>query len=206
MAAAQLLLTQMGISPADLVTPDTRMPTFEEVIPQVRARLSEGTLRTYKTQFEHLLAHWAQRRLEEPTKADFEEMAAGIQANTRLNRTSRGETSAVEHFISTTRCVYRYAEDTGWIRPVDNYRGSRPRHCMVLPTMGSVSWIGMSWLGQSVHVLASDVMAARELVFPSIGPTTATRRLCPWSAALVPSPHTPDRVAPSGVRKRMPIR
>ncbi|MGK8489646.1 hypothetical protein [Nocardia asiatica] len=68
-AAARLLLTQMGISPADLVTPDTRMPTFEEVIPQVRARLAEGTLRTYNTHFEHLLAFWAQRRLDEPTIA-----------------------------------------------------------------------------------------------------------------------------------------
>ncbi|MFG3621260.1 tyrosine-type recombinase/integrase [Nocardia sp. NPDC047654] len=128
-AAARLLLTQMGISAADLVTPDTRMPTFEEVIPQVRARLSEGTLRTYNTHFEHLLAHWAQRRLDEPTKADFEEMAARIQANTRVNRASRGGTSAVEHFISATRCIYRYAEDTGWIRPVDN-----PARRLTMPT------------------------------------------------------------------------
>ncbi|MGY5311774.1 tyrosine-type recombinase/integrase [Nocardia gipuzkoensis] len=128
-AAARLLLTQMGISPADLVTPGTRIPTFSEVIPKVRARLSEGTLRTYNTHFEHLLARWAERRLDEPTKADLEEMAAGIQAGARVNRASRGGTSAVEHFISATRCVYRYAEDTGWIRPSDN-----PARQLSMPT------------------------------------------------------------------------
>ncbi|WP_267465351.1 hypothetical protein [Nocardia abscessus] len=36
-------------------------------------------------------------------------MAASIQANARVDRASRGGTSAVEHFISATRCVYRYA-------------------------------------------------------------------------------------------------
>ncbi|MFI9414143.1 hypothetical protein [Nocardia gamkensis] len=44
-----MLLTQISVSPADLVTPDTRMPTFEKVIPQVRARPSEDTMRTYNT-------------------------------------------------------------------------------------------------------------------------------------------------------------
>lgn len=46
-----------------------------------------------------------------------------------MNRASRGGTSAVEHFISATRCVYRYAEDTGWIRPVDN-----PARQLSMPT------------------------------------------------------------------------
>ncbi|MEV0769617.1 tyrosine-type recombinase/integrase [Nocardia salmonicida] len=119
-AAARLLLTQMGLSPADLVIPDAQMPTFGELIPKVRARLSEGTLRTYNTHFDHLLAQWANCGLDEPSKTDLEEIASRIQADARVNRASRGGTSAVEHFISATRCVYRYAEDTGWIRPSDN--------------------------------------------------------------------------------------
>ncbi|WP_363189008.1 transposase [Nocardia farcinica] len=43
-AAARLSLAQMGISPADLVAPGTTTPTFAEVIPKARARLSPGTL------------------------------------------------------------------------------------------------------------------------------------------------------------------
>ncbi|WP_433710172.1 hypothetical protein ACQP2U_27920 [Nocardia sp. CA-084685] len=48
-AAARVLLTQMGISPADLITTGAAVPTFGEVIPKVKARLSAGTLRTYNT-------------------------------------------------------------------------------------------------------------------------------------------------------------
>lgn len=35
-AAARLLLAQMGISPADLITAATLAPTFAEIIPKVR--------------------------------------------------------------------------------------------------------------------------------------------------------------------------
>ncbi|WP_109526752.1 MULTISPECIES: tyrosine-type recombinase/integrase [Nocardia] len=120
LAAARLLLTQMGISPADLVAPGTAVPTFAEVIPRVRARLSPGTLRTYDTHFTHLLTHCAERRLDEPEKAEFEDMARRIQTEARTNRASRGGTGAAENFVSALRCIYRFAEDSGWIRPVDN--------------------------------------------------------------------------------------
>ncbi|MGY2126380.1 tyrosine-type recombinase/integrase [Nocardia gipuzkoensis] len=140
LAAARLLLTQMGISPADLVHPGTTVPTFAEVIPKVRARLSPGTLRTYDTHFTHLLTHWAERRLDEPEKAEFEDMARRIQAEARTNRASRGGTGAAENFVSALRCVYRFAEDSGWIRPVDNPARRiarptrRPSHRYAIPS------------------------------------------------------------------------
>ncbi|UGT69595.1 hypothetical protein LTT66_05220 [Nocardia gipuzkoensis] len=71
-AAARLLLTRMGISPADLVTTGEAVPTFGEVIPKVRARLSPGTLRTYNTHLQRLLDTWSDRRLDEPTKTDLD--------------------------------------------------------------------------------------------------------------------------------------
>jgi len=120
LAAARLLLTQMGISPTDLVTPGTNAPTFAEVIPQVRTRLSPGTLRTYDTHFTHLLTHWADRRLDEPQKAELEDMARRTPSEARTSRASRGGTGAAENFVSALRCVYRFAEDSGWIRPADN--------------------------------------------------------------------------------------
>ncbi|WP_280453609.1 tyrosine-type recombinase/integrase [Nocardia brasiliensis] len=129
LAAAKLLLEQMGISPADLVAGTTAVPTFAEVIPQVRTTLAPGTLRTYNAGLTRLEDTWGERRLDEPTKADFEEMARDIQAGARVNRASRGGTSAVEHFISAARCVYRYAEDKGWIRPADN-----PARRLTMPT------------------------------------------------------------------------
>ncbi|MEV6254738.1 site-specific integrase [Nocardia sp. NPDC051911] len=139
-AAARLLLTQMGISPADLVTSSANVPTFGEVIPKVRARLSAGTRRTYNTHFEHLLHAWRDHRLDQPTKTDLDEMARTIQANARINRASRGGTSAAEHFVSAARCVYRFAEDSGWIRPSDNPARQltmpvrRPSHRYAIPS------------------------------------------------------------------------
>ncbi|PPJ27838.1 hypothetical protein C5E45_16305 [Nocardia nova] len=54
------------------------------------------------------------------TRPDLDELADAIRSSARINRASRGGTSAVEHFVSYVRCVYRYAEDHGWIRPADN--------------------------------------------------------------------------------------
>ena len=120
LAAARFLLAQMGISPADLIATPTLAPTFAEVIPQVRKRLSPGTTRTYGTHFNTLESRWGQRSLNEPTPHELDELAHTIRLNARTNRASRGGTSAAEHFVSAVRCVYRYAEGAGWIRPQDN--------------------------------------------------------------------------------------
>ncbi|MEV5650528.1 tyrosine-type recombinase/integrase [Nocardia sp. NPDC052254] len=119
-AAARVLLAQMGISPADLVDTTALVPTFADVVPQVRATLRPGTMRTYDAHLRRLETQWATRRLDKPTQADLEAMARAVQERARANRASRGGGSAVEHFVSAVRCVYRYAESTGWIRPSDN--------------------------------------------------------------------------------------
>ncbi|WP_433716813.1 hypothetical protein ACQP2U_33405 [Nocardia sp. CA-084685] len=42
---------------------------------------------------------------------------------------TRNGTSAREHFISTARCLYRYAEDNNWIHPTRN-----PARHLAIPT------------------------------------------------------------------------
>ncbi|WP_084477105.1 tyrosine-type recombinase/integrase [Nocardia ignorata] len=110
----------MGISAADLVDATPMAPTFGEVIPRVRARLSTGTARTYGTHLDLLESLWPNRPLNEPTLHELEELARKVKANACPNRASRGGTSAVEHYVSTVRHIYRYAEEAGWIRPQDN--------------------------------------------------------------------------------------
>lgn len=119
MAAARLLLSQMGIAPFDLVA-GTSAPTFAEVVPKVRTTLTPGTLRTYDTHLSWLEKHWDDRRLDEISKLDLEQRAREVQAGARASRASWGRGSAVEHFVGAVRCVYRYAEDSGWIRRADN--------------------------------------------------------------------------------------
>ncbi|MGW6729632.1 tyrosine-type recombinase/integrase [Nocardia sp. NPDC055029] len=120
LAAARLLLTQMGISATDLIGATPVAPTFAEVIPHVRARLSAGTARTYGTHLDLLESMWPDRPLNEPTRHELEDLARAVKANARTNRASRGGNSAVEHYVSAVRHVYRYAEEAGWIRPQDN--------------------------------------------------------------------------------------
>ncbi|MCX4097942.1 tyrosine-type recombinase/integrase [Nocardia sp. alder85J] len=119
-AAARVLLSQMGLSPADLVGSAAPAPTFAEIVPLVAATLSPGTLRTYNTHFTRLLNLWSDRRLDEVSKTDLEEQSRAVQAGARRDRRSGTGSSAAEHFVTATRCVYRYAEDKGWIRPADN--------------------------------------------------------------------------------------
>ncbi|WP_280231045.1 hypothetical protein [Nocardia cyriacigeorgica] len=85
-AAARLLLAQMGISPADFVTSPTSTPTFGEVIPKVRSRLSAGTLRTHNSAFNHLLDKWSDTRIDAISKDDLEQMKRAIQSGARVNR------------------------------------------------------------------------------------------------------------------------
>ncbi|MEU6585933.1 site-specific integrase [Nocardia sp. NPDC046763] len=118
-AAARLLLSQIGIAPADLVA-ESSAPTFAEVVPKVRTTLTPGTLRTYDTHLSWLKKHWHDRRLDEISKLDLEQRAREVQAGARASRASRGGGSAVEHFVGAVRCVYRYAEDSGWVRRADN--------------------------------------------------------------------------------------
>ncbi|WP_051161775.1 tyrosine-type recombinase/integrase [Nocardia brevicatena] len=129
LAAARLLLTQLGLAPADLLTPTVSVPTFAEIVPVVRATLGPGTRRTYGTHLDRLEQCWGDRRLDQVSKPDLDELAHSIRSTARINRASRGGAGAVEHFVSTVRCVYRYAEQKGWIRPADN-----PARTLVRPT------------------------------------------------------------------------
>ncbi len=119
LAAARVVLAQMGISPADLAAPAIRVPTFAEVIPQVRATLTPGTLRTYNTHFARLLDRWPDRRLDEPSAGELQALVMEVTRNAATNRASRGGRGAGENFVAAVRCLYRFAENR-WISPADN--------------------------------------------------------------------------------------
>ncbi|MFX0581070.1 tyrosine-type recombinase/integrase [Nocardia nepalensis] len=128
-AAARVLLTQMGISPADLVATCTEVPTFGQIVPAVRQRLTPGTRRTYGTHLDRLEREWTNRHLDDVSKPELDEMTELVRTTSRVNRASRGGATAAQHFVSAARCVYRYAEEKGWIRPSDN-----PAQQLAMPT------------------------------------------------------------------------
>jgi hypothetical protein len=122
LAAARVLLQRMGISLDDLVQtgPQAPMPTFADYVPKVRAAVSAGLLKAYGTYWNKVVAEWGDRRLDEPTPTEIEQMRVLVQATVVARRNARGGRSAAEHLVAAMRCLYRRAVMDGLIREADN--------------------------------------------------------------------------------------
>ena len=121
--AARLLLSRLGVSPADLLaaSPDRApAPTFAEYIPVVRMAVADGTRRVYGSYWNRILQHWGTRRLDEPTPSEINQLVEYTKTHTVARRNARGGRSAAEHLIAALRCIYRYAENDGYIKTADN--------------------------------------------------------------------------------------
>ncbi|MEU1398582.1 site-specific integrase [Micromonospora zamorensis] len=121
--AARLLLARMGISPADLVDAASDRPpapTFAEYVPVVSAAVSDGTRRAYGSYWKRVLEHWGERRLDEPTPSEIEQLAEYAKTHVVARRNARGGRSAAEHLIAALRCLYKRAVADGYVAAADN--------------------------------------------------------------------------------------
>ncbi|SCG69660.1 Site-specific recombinase XerD [Micromonospora halophytica] len=121
--AARLLLSRMGISPADLVAAASDRPpapTFAEYVPVISAAVSDGTRRAYGSYWKRVLEQWGQRRLDEPTPSEIEQLAEYTKTHVVARRNARGGRSAAEHLIAALRCLYKRAVADGYVAAADN--------------------------------------------------------------------------------------
>jgi hypothetical protein len=121
--AARLLLTRLGVSPADLLaTVEERAPapTFAEYVPVVAAAVTDGTRRVYGSYWNRIVEHWGSRPLDEPTPSEIQQLAEHTKTHVVSRRNARGGRSAAEHLIAALRCVYRHAENDKHIAAADN--------------------------------------------------------------------------------------
>lgn len=121
--AARVLLARLGISPADLLTASqsqVRVPTFGEYVPIVSAAVTPGTRRMYGTYWSRVLEQWVQRRLDEPTPSDIHALVEHTKTHVVVRRNAHGGRSAAEHLIAALRCLYRHAENDGYISAANN--------------------------------------------------------------------------------------
>ncbi|MGW4393824.1 tyrosine-type recombinase/integrase [Amycolatopsis nivea] len=121
--AARLLLSKMGLTPADLLDnpePRTEMPTISAYIPVVAKSLSPATARSYAPYWAQAEAAWGDRRLDEPTPSEIKQLAEASRANALVRANSRGGRSAMENFIAALRCLYRHAVDDGLLTELQN--------------------------------------------------------------------------------------
>lgn len=130
--AARLLLQRIGVTPQQLLQPEAStepVPTFGEYIGRVSDAVSSGTRRAFSTYWNRILVVWRDRRLDEPTALEIQQLAESTKTAAVPRRNSRGGRSAAEHLIASLRCVYRYAVADGLIAESDNpaTRVSKPR-------------------------------------------------------------------------------
>jgi integrase len=122
--AALLLLTKLGLSPADLLagTGPARptVPTFAEFVPQVAAAVTAGTLKAYGSYWNRVVEHWGGRRLDEPTPLEIEHLGKQLRAGRVIRRNGRGGACAEENYVAAMRCLYRRAIANGVLTQTDN--------------------------------------------------------------------------------------
>jgi integrase/recombinase XerC len=130
--AARLLLSRMGISPADLVDgplPHRAGPTFAEYVPVVAQAVTTASRRAYGSYWNKLIDAWGTRRLDEPTPTEIEQLAERIRATMVVRSNTRGGNGAVENFLTALRCLYNHAVADGHLAEADNpaRRVDKPR-------------------------------------------------------------------------------
>ena len=121
--AALLILERMGLSPDDLTAaPRQRppVPTFADYVPVVSATVTGGTRKAYGSYWNRVVEQWGTRRLDEPTPSEIKQLVAYVRANTVPRRNARGGRSAAENLIAALRCLYKHAEEDGFISERDN--------------------------------------------------------------------------------------
>ena len=121
--AALLLLSRMGITPADLLggaASRPPAPTFAEYIPVVSRAVPEASRRAYGTYWNKVIDTWGSRRLDEPTPSEINQLGEHVRGTAVLRRNGRGGNSAVENLITALRCLYRHAVADGLIDERNN--------------------------------------------------------------------------------------
>ncbi len=128
--AALLLLSRLGITPADLLgaTPDRPpAPAFAEYIPVVADAVSAGTRRVYASYWRRILEQWGERRLDEPDPSEIKRLVDYVKTHVVARRNARGGRSAAEHLIAALRCVYNHAVADGHLADNPARRVAKPR-------------------------------------------------------------------------------
>lgn len=130
-AAAHLLLKQLGVTLDDLRRADTTIsavPTLAEYLPHVIAAAGPGANRTYGCYWIRMVAAWGERRLDQVAASDIEAMQHQVAATAVSRRNSRDGRHAGEHVIAAARAVYNRAIADGYLPP-----GASPAHRVAKP-------------------------------------------------------------------------
>ncbi|HZZ47724.1 MAG TPA: hypothetical protein VFE65_12635 [Pseudonocardia sp.] len=119
---ARTVLARMGLTVSDLLaaaSPARTVPTFGEYVPIVAPAVSAGG-RVYGPYWDRVLAQWSERRLDEPTPPQIEQLLEYTRTHVVRRRNARGGRAAAEHLVGALRCLYQHAERDGLITEAAN--------------------------------------------------------------------------------------
>jgi integrase len=119
-AAAQLLLRELGVTPDQLDWVPVEAPTIADYLPQVIAAAGPGARRTYGSYWTRILTTCGQRRLDEIHTSDIEALMRHAVVTRRHRRSDRGGTSSSEHMLRAFRAIYTLAVADGLLPPHHN--------------------------------------------------------------------------------------
>jgi integrase/recombinase XerC len=111
------------------------VPTFAEYVPVVSATVTDGTRKADGSYWNRVVEQWGTRRLDEPTPSEIKQLVAYVRANVMPRRNARGGRSAAENLIAALRCLYKRAEEDGFIDERDN-RARWPSRAVCRPPAG----------------------------------------------------------------------
>jgi integrase len=112
--AARLLLSRLGVNPADLLHEPAEngdrepVPTINEWIPIVSGLVSPSTAASYGSYWNKAAAAWDGRRMDTITASEIKTQAEIVRRTARVRRNSRGGRNAAENFIAAVRCLYKH--------------------------------------------------------------------------------------------------
>ena len=125
--AARLLISQLGLTPEDLMWIPVDLPTFRDYVPHVIAASGTGATRTYSTYWTRITETFGDRRLDEVTPSEIEGLMRHLVENRHIRRNDRGGHSVAEHLLAAMRAIYNRAINDNLLPPQHNPAARVPK-------------------------------------------------------------------------------
>ncbi|MEV0131365.1 site-specific integrase [Dactylosporangium sp. NPDC050688] len=154
-----MLLARLGVSPAELVqaAPERReVPTFREYLPVVRAAVTAGTLRAYKTYWNRIEQQWGERRMDDVKASDISALVEYVKANRVIRRNARSGRGSAENLIAAMRCIYNHAINDGYITKDENPASKVAKPRRLPTTRGAVADVRLAELNEAAASSGND--------------------------------------------------
>jgi integrase/recombinase XerC len=132
------------------------VPTFADYVPVVSATVTAGTRKAYGSYWNRVTEQWGARRLDEPTPSEIKQLVVYVRANAVSRRNARGGRSAAENLIAALRCLYKHAEDDGFIDERDDPARKVPKPRRLPSTRRAVADTRLAEINQVAATTGDD--------------------------------------------------